>query len=476
MNLEDQIRNLTALVDRQNKQIEWLRNRVNDLEKENKELRVRLNQDSHNSSKPPSSDSIFRKSERPSRKNKNKRKPGGQSGHKGNKMTKFAIADFKQDHQLECCPCCQSKDIEVVKMLCKQVLDIPIPKIEVTEHQLYEYQCQKCGQQIRNPLANELKQEVQYGPNIKSLVNYLSVYQLIPYKRLTELIEVMCGHKISQGSISNFNKELSVKLTSFMAQLKTVFTNPDQVIHVDETGCMVSKVLHWMHVYSTKTKTLLQGHNKRGKQAMDHIGILDKAQGTVIHDRFCSYNSYNQLAHGLCNAHLIRELKSIEENQQLKWSTDIKKLLLRAKDFKDNNQLSKARAKRLQDKYEALLREQRPYYKKIEKQLKGKQSKRGRTKRSTDHNLFNALWKYRTQILKFMYNANVPFDNNQAERDLRMLKVKMKVSNQFKTDTWMNVHATIRSFISTAQKQNRNIIDCILQVHQNPVFASQLGV
>ena len=122
------------------------------------------------------------------------------------------------------------------------------------------------------------------------------------------------------------------------------------------------------------------------------------------------------------------------------------------------------------------MREQRPYYQKIEKQLKGKQSKRGRTKRSTDHNLFNALWKYRTQIMKFMYNANVPFDNNQAERDLRMLKVKMKVSNQFKTDTWMNVHATIRSFISTAQKQNRNIIDCILQVHQNPVFASQLGV
>lgn len=213
MNLEDQIRKLVALVDRQNEEIELLRNRVKDLEKENMELRARLNQDSHNSSKPPSSDSIFKKSERPSRKDKNKRKPGGQSGHKGNKMTKFAIADFKVDHQLECCPCCQSKDIKVHKTLCKQVLDIPIPKIEVTEHLLYEYQCQKCGQQIRNPLANELKQEVQYGPNIKSLVNYLSVYQLIPYKRLTELIEVMCQHKISQGSISNFNKELSAHLS-----------------------------------------------------------------------------------------------------------------------------------------------------------------------------------------------------------------------------------------------------------------------
>lgn len=475
MNLQEQIKRLTILVEGQRKDLEMLRGRVKELESENEELRRQLSQDSSNSSKPPSSDPIFKKSDRPVRKSKRKRNPGGQPGHKGNKLTKFVSPDFIEDHALESCPCCQSKDIDLVKIRSKQVVDIPVPKIEVTEHILYEYHCQRCGEQIKNPLAEQLKQEVQYGSNIKSMVNYLNVYQLIPYKRLTELIEVIYGHKISQGSISNFNKEMNDNLAGFIDQIKESLAKSPQALHSDETGCMVSKALHWVHVYSDKTRTLLQGHTKRGREAMSEIGILDQATGIFIHDRWSSYMGYDHLEHGLCNAHLIRELKGIEQNHDVRWPTQIKKILIRAKDYKAEKNLPLKRAQRLQRKYESILRGKRLYYQEKESLLRIKKPK-GHLKRSRDHLLFLALWKYKKEILLFMYNSEVPFDNNQAERDLRMLKVKMKISNHFISEQWLNVHATIRSFISTAQKKKLDIMSCLQNAHLNPELATIVGV
>lgn len=475
MNLEDQVKLLLSVVEQQKLQIDLLVRKIEELEKENRELRRRLNMDSSNSNKPPSSDSIFKKSQRPSRNKNRKRKPGGQFGHDGSKLTKFEHVDLYEDHSLNICSCCHSKDLHFIKSSTKQIVDIPIPKIEVTEHTLYDYKCNKCGQKISSPISKTLNQEVQYGPNIKSLVTYLNVYQLIPYKRLTELVEAIYGHKISQGSISNFNKEINEKLKGFINQLKTSFIEPNQVLHSDETACMVSKIMHWVHVYSNGTRTLLQGHTKRGRQAMDEIGILNNATGTLIHDRLSSYKGYDQMEHGLCNAHIIRELKAIEENQKLAWTGEIRKILVNAKEYKDRNKLHLKRAKIIQLKYEKILRAQRPYYRKLDNIIKEKNT-RGKPKRSKDHNLFMALWEYKKEILLFMYRQEVPFDNNQAERDLRMFKVKMKISNHFLTEQWLNVYATIRSFISTAQKQNLNILNSLQKVYLNPEFATKLAV
>ncbi len=468
MNLEELVKELLI-------RVELLSQRVKELEVENKELHRRLNQDSNNSSKPPSSDSIFKKSERPRKGKNGKRKRGAQPGHKGNKLVKSIQVDHKISHPVACCPSCLCKDLEILNTHSKQVLDIPIPKIEVTEHLIYNYNCNNCGEKVSSPISKELKQEAQYGSNIKALVNYLNVYQLIPYKRLTELIEVLYGHKISQGSISNFNKEMSNNLSGFVAQVKASLSTSSSVIHGDETGCMVSKILHWVHVCCDKTRTLLQGHANRGRQAMDDMGILEKSVGVLIHDRWSSYNYYEHITHGLCNAHIIRELKSIEENQQLSWASKIKKQLLRAKEYKDQNNLDPNRARRLQKQYEAILRKQRPYYQEIERQLKLAKPK-GWLKRSKDHNLFKAMWKYRNEILLFIYREDVPFDNNQAERDLRMLKVKMKISNHFQSLDWLNVHATIKSYISTAQKKKLDIFKCIQNAHQNPELATLVGV
>ena len=241
---------------------------------------------------------------------------------------------------------------------------------------------------------------------------------------MTEIINHLYDHKISQGSVSNFNKELSGKLGGFMDRLKEEFIHSEAVFHSDETGCMVEKALHWVHVYSNATKTLLDGHSKRGRQAMDDINILPQAKGTVIHDRLNSYNGYKQLEHGLCNAHILRELKALEQNKELQWPGQIKKLLLRAKEYKDQDDLNAKRIQRIQNRYESILRKQRPYYQKVQKLINDKKA-RGKPKRSKDHNLFLALWKFRNDILRFIHNEDVPFDNNQAERDLRMFKVKM---------------------------------------------------
>lgn len=475
MNLEKKVESLLSLVEAQFAEILLLRERLEILERENKELKRRLNQDSNNSSKPPSSDSIFNKADRPKKSKIGNSKRGGQPGHKGNKLNKFAKVDHHIEHKLDHCPICESQELHFLDTRSKQVLDIPIPKIEVTEHIFYNYKCRCCGENISSPLAQELNQEVQYGVNIKSVVNYLNVYQLIPYKRLTELLEVIYGHKISQGSISNFNKELNDKLGGFVEQVKLSLCHSTKVLHSDETGCMVSKALHWVHVYSDKTKTLLQGHTNRGRKAMNELGILNQSKGIFIHDRWKSYMGYDHLEHALCNAHILRELKSIEENEKKQWSTQIKKLLIKANEYKTQNNLPLKRAQRLQIEYESILRNHRPYYQEQERLLQTK-NKKGRKKRTLDHNLFMALWKYKKEILLFMHKPDVPFDNNLAERDLRMLKVKMKISNQFLSLKWLNIHATIRSYISSVQKKNLNIIESIRNAHINPALAIKVAV
>ncbi|MEM9545319.1 MAG: DUF6444 domain-containing protein, partial [Bacteroidota bacterium] len=196
--------------------------------KENEELRRRLNQRSHNSSKPPSSDPIWERAQRPVKSKSKNRKRGGQLGHKGSNLKKFTQIDFLKEHSYDTCPYCQSNKLLLKDVKTRQVLDIPNPKIDVTEHRFYEYQCLSCCATILNDKIQDYKQSVQYGPNIKSFVNYLSVYQLLPYKRLVEMIKDLFGHKISQGSISNFNSELSIKLEGFIVELKNYFIQPDK--------------------------------------------------------------------------------------------------------------------------------------------------------------------------------------------------------------------------------------------------------
>lgn len=481
-----ELRNQVGILKAENKRLRdengALKTEIATLRTENSLLRTKINflsqlidQDSHNSSKPPSSDPLWKRSSRKSVKGNKNRKPGGQEGHKGYKLKKFDKVDHYVSHQFTKCPECGSLDLEVKGKVSRQVIDIPEPIFEVTEHEMWKYECQCCHSRLEAGAELGLTQEAQYGIRFKSLVSYLNVYQLIPYRRLTEMVTHLYGLSISQGTISNFNKELQSKLQLFKETVKSKFQNEVQVLHSDETGCMVNKELHWTHVYSDSLRTLLFGHENRGKAAMEEIGILPQTNATVIHDRFAPYLNYDTFEHGLCNAHLLRELRAIKEDAPNKWPEKIQELLLSAWQIKQQKELTSRQITRYTNKYESILRTQRPHYQKIDNQTKG-DSCRGRPKRTKDHNLYLALWKYRNAVFKFITDPLVPFDNNQAERDLRMLKIKMKVSNQFKRIEWLTTFLDIRSYVSTAIKQNRDVFDCILKAYQNPEFPTKLAV
>ena len=448
-------------------------NIIHDLLKRVDELEGRLKTNSSNSSKPPSSDALWDRSNRNKKKRYNfQRKPGGQKGHAGFKLKKYKDVDHIIEHRIDRCPCCQDKySLEEISYQTKQVLDIPPLKMEVTEHKFYKYKCTCCGNIWIDEKIKGLPQEVQYGERLKSLVTYLNVYQLIPYKRLVDLLQSVFKHKISQGSISNFNKEISGHLDSFIHELKKGFAAKDQLVHCDETGVIVDGQLKWTHVYSDSKKTYLEIHDKRGRSAIDQIGILPKMKGTLIHDRWKPYFYYENVRHGLCNAHLIRDIKASQEADHKPWLEQIKRILLFANKAKSKNKFKKNSVKLLKLKYERILREQRQYYHKIARQHPNQNYKK-----SLDHNIYNALWKHRHKILLYLVDKNVPFDNNQAERDLRMLKVKTKISNLFKSNYWAQVHLNIRSYISTLQKNNLDILDGLTAIQRNHNYASELTV
>jgi transposase len=449
-----------------------LENENQELRQENAELKRRLSQNSTNSSKPPSSDPLWDRSERTKKKRYNfQRKPGGQKGHRGYKLKRSDHVDHVIEHCLDECPSCKTKSLNQIACLTRQVLDIPPLQMEVTDHKFYKYQCSCCGHRCIDKKESKLCQEVQYGHRIKSLVTYLNVYQLIPYKRLVELIQSVFKHKISQGSISNFTKGMSDDLDLFINELKQGLTVNDEVINSDETGIVVDGQLKWAHVYSNTKKTYLAIHDKRGCEAIDQIGILPKMKGILIHDRFGSYFQYENVQHGLCNAHILRDIKASQENDYKPWLSEIKKILLYSHKAKTKGKLKKNSVKFLKLKYERILRTQRNYYHSIDKQHPNHNYKK-----SLDHKLYNALWKHRHKTLLFLENKNVPFDNNQAERDLRMLKVKTKISNIFKSNYWAQIHLNIRSYISTLQKNNLDILDGLTSIQKDIQHANQLAV
>ena len=459
------------------KQLQFFREQNELLRKENAVLRKLLDQNSSNSGKPPSSDTLRDRARRRSKRKKSKRKAGGQPGHKGHKLKKFEHVDKTQTHTLGSCPKCSSQRLEIEGEVKRQVVELPQPRVEVTEHTIIHYKCAGCGHKVHSGEELNLTQEVQYGPRLKAVISYLSVYQLIPYKRLTELVHHLFGIRISQGSISNFNKGLQKKIAPFIAVLKQAFTEHSCVFHTDETAIMVNKQVHWAHVYGDKRKTYLASHESRGRKAIDEINILPQATGTLVRDRYCIYACYDNVVHSYCNVHLLRNLKAVSENEQISWPAKIIKLLLQAKKQKAENPLTPLQIKRYKTKYEAILRAERPYYQAKEKKAQKNRCKRSsKPKRDPDHNLFNVLWAERSKVLRFMTNANVPFDNNQAERDLRMLKVKMKVSNQFKSQDWATVYTDIRSVIATAIKQGKDVLNCISKAYSEHELIRILAV
>lgn len=436
------------------------------------ELEDQLNKNSQNSSKPPSTDTPYDKPAPKSRREKTGKKQGGQQGHKGTNLKMVATPDTYEYYQVSSCKHCgrNLQDVPVEKIQRRQVYDIPTLAIQVVEHQSEVKTC-SCGCQNVN-FPSHVSHYVQYGSRVKGLMTYLQNYQLLPYSRTSELIEDLFAHKISEGTLHNTQKEAYHQLKAFEVDLKKVLTLA-AMAGFDETGFRVLKQCWWLHSCSTEHHAYYQVHPKRGNEAMDAIGILPDFEGVAIHDFWKSYLKYN-CTHGLCNAHLIRELTFIYERLGQDWAQEMIDLLLEMKAqtqkaLQENQTVLKADIlKRLDKHYDRIVQKglnANPFSPPIYAQAAPK--KRGRPKKSKARNLLERLTDYKADIIRFCKDFSVPFDNNFSERDIRMMKLKQKISGCFRSKQGAQYFARIRSFILSARKQKRNILDDLNDIFTN---------
>lgn len=457
---------LQAQVALQAKQIESQSEEIRVLKSRIKELEDQLATNSKNSSKPPSSDGFKSPKDRSLRKSSGKQ-PGGQKGHQGQGGKLFDDPDETFKFSVAHCPDC---DLDLTQhfpdeVLRKQLVDIPPVKPHVTEYQIELKTCPCCGRQWRAVgCPTGIYHELEYGPGVKALSVYLSAYQYLPIKRTRELLKGLLGLDLSSGSLDNFRKSAAGQLSDFMMTLKQT-VGKAKAAFFDETGMKVNKQRWWCHIAATKLHSLFQLHPQRGGAVHEDIGILPSFTGIAHHDALPAYNRFNQATHSLCCAHALRELKfAVERNGQAEWAGPMIELLLRIKasvSRSSSGVLDTRWQGRYRKRYEQLvalgLAANPP-------NLKADLKKRGKVKQTKTHNLLVRLKERQADYLRFMTVPQAEFDNNQAERDLRMNKVKMKVSGCFRSPKAGQEFMAVRSLVATAIKQGVDPIQALRQV------------
>jgi transposase len=457
----DGINAVVSLVKDLNGQILVLTSQVDTLNKRITELEARLNKNSGNSDKPPSSDGY----KKPQNNRQRTGKPtGGQWGHEGKTLEKVQNPDEVIEYKTpgECNCGCDLHDVEYTKKT-RQVFDIPKPKIRVTEHVTYEVVCPKCGKVHKTEFPQEVTQPTQYGANMQALMNYLTLYQLIPLERAVETIKNFTGQALSEGTLVNAAYSLYDKLENPVEEIKQQIIG-SSVAHFDETGMRDQGKTKWLHVASTESLTYYSMHDKRGEKAASEIGILPHFTGTAVHDHWKPYYRFNGCTHGECNSHHLRSLKDIVENYHQEWADKMAGLLVeiyhRVERLKEQGltQMPEGEAKTWHSRYHEILTEGI-----AEDTRKSPQvlNKKGKLKKSKPLQLLLKLQQFDIETLAFMYDFDVPFHNNLAERDLRMQKLRQKISGCFRGKDGAIVFSRVRSYLSTAKKNGIDTIEAI---------------
>lgn len=439
-----------------------LHERVAQMAERIQSLEDQLAQNSQNSSKPPSSDGL-KKPKPKSLREKGKRKTGGQKGHKGETLKMVSDPDHIELHAVTNCPECEAdlSQVQVTEIERRQVFDIPPIEIEVTEHQAEIKCCSCCGTRVKAEFPEGVSSSVQYGNRLKAQAVYLNNYQLLPLARICELFSDFYNHSPSESLILNGNSALVEAIEATLEAIQTQLKQSDTV-HCDESGMRVESKLNWLHVLATEHLTYYAVHPKRGQEAMRDIGLLAELQGCAVHDGWVSYFKFDNCTHALCNAHHLRELRFIFEQYQQTWASDMFHLLIDIKkevEISPPEQMSLApeRLQYYRQLYDDIL--QQGF--KVNPPPEHPPGKRGRNKQSKPKNLLDRLQKYKAETLAFMSDFRVPFDNNLAERAVRMIKVKQKISGTFRTRQGAETFCDIRSYISTARKQGQNVIQTL---------------
>jgi transposase len=420
-------------------------------------LKDQLAKDSHNSGKPPSSDGL-KKRRTQSLRESGKRASGGQVGHKGQTLKQVVVPDWVVRHEVEACWHCgiNLSQVSAVGVEKRQVFEVPPVRMEVTEHQAAIKCCPGCGQQVKGHFPDAVSQAVQYGARLQAQMVYLNNYQLLPLQRTCEVLEAVYGQRPSQAAVMAATQRVGAVVGPSVAHIQQALKK-SAVIHCDETGTRVQGQLKWLHVVSTPRLTFYGLHPKRSQVAMRTLDILPDFQGWAVHDAFVSYWQFKQCRHALCNAHHLRELRFLSEHYQQEWAEKLAQLLLSMKRLLANGEpLTEQNRQCYEQDYDRLLAQGQAANPPLP--LSGQ---RGRPKHSPAQNLLERFRTYKEAILAFWHDPTIPFDNNQAERDLRMMKLQQKISGCFRTPAGADTFCLIRSYLSTARKQGVSILDAL---------------
>lgn len=430
------------------------------LQRRNAELEAIVAKDSHNSSRPPSSDPPWAKRTRSLRRPSGRR-PGGQAGHTGGTLRLRERPDRTVEHRPRECRSCHAPldSAQVLGHRRQQVVEVVPAKLRVTEHRLAVLRCGACGETTRGEFAGSVRSGVQYGAGVKARVLYLQQYQLLPYARTAEAMRDLFGCPLSSGTVANIVRECAEALVETELKIKRSLRR-SAVIHADETGLRVGGKLAYVHVASNSRLTHYASAAGRGQTAMEEAGVLARYRGTCVHDGWWAYSSFTRCRHALCGVHLLRELTFFEElSEETKaWASPLKELLLEMKAEVERvrgeggGRLAAGKLAELTGAYDRLILEGL-----------GAQPPPGVPEQVTRQarNLLLRLERRKEEALCFLTDFRVPFENNQAERDLRMVKLQQKTSGCFRSEEGARRFCRIRSYLSTMRKHGRGIPEAL---------------
>ena len=421
------------------------------------ELERRLGLNSANSGKPPSSDGFKKPSRITNQREKTGRKSGGQAGHEGTTLRQVASPDKVIDH---CPPVCRgcggALSVEhAIEQQKRQVFDLPPLVVEVTEHRAHRCWCPACGTETPATFPDEVAAATQYGATVEALVVYLQAWQLIPEDRLAELMGDVFGVEVATSTIAAMGQRKAQELAGLAEHIEQQVKQA-AVKHVDETGYRIAGVLQWLHVASTWLLTCYRTSNKRG-------AMLTGVRGIIVHDFWRPYLAMLGVTHALCNAHHLRELKALIDIEHEPWAGAMHRFLRQTCHAanlarRQQRSLSPRFLAWLSARYDRILAQGFVFHESQPPLGAGLPTPRGRIRRRTGHNLLIRLRDHKAETLRFLSDPTVPFTNNQAERDLRMMKVRQKISGGFRSETGARTFATLRTVLSTARKQGWNIL------------------
>jgi transposase len=437
--------------------------RIAALEARLADLEERLGRTPRNSSMPPSKEGLS-KPPAPNRAERRaqQRRQGKQPGAEGKHLAQVADPDEVVVHEPAECPCCGAdlRGAEVLDDEVRQVFEVPRIRPFVTEHRMQRRRC-GCGAEVKAPAPKEATAPTCYGPGVRALACYLAVFQHLPYDRMSQLFADVLGLGVSTGALAQMVAEGGGALGLFSDVVRDLLRDAPAV-HFDETGARVTGRLHWVHVASSAIYTLIECHCRRGRSAMDEMGVIEKMRGIAVHDGWKPYRAYD-VVHQLCNSHHLRELDGIGVVWDQGWANEMASLLIEARDAVEE-------AKRKgRDRLDAsVLHSIRVRYGKLVKKgwaanpapEFGKRS--GYNKKAA--NLLIRLDTQREDVLRFTADFASSFTNNQAERDVRMVKLQQKISGSWRSLDGAQTYCAIRSYISTMKKHGADVLDGLRQL------------